>query len=260
MKLTRKAALAALARPLLAGGTGLSLAARASASGDSASNPVPRFPKGTRILFQGDSITDGGRGRSEDPNHIFGQDYAYLIAARCGGYVPEGGWTFFNRGVSGNTVTDLAARWQEDTLALKPDLLSILIGVNDAGSVVRGGNAPVTADEYEKAYGQLLQQTQAALPAVQFVLCESFVLPVGPVKDNWGTWNAEVQKRRAAVERLAVRYHAPVVRFQQMFDAACRRAPADYWIWDGVHPRAAGHQLMADEWLRIVSKLYSHGR
>ena len=100
---------------------------------------TPRFPRGTRLLFQGDSITDGGRGRSQDPNHILGQDYAYLLAASCGGHYPDKDWVFLNRGVSGNTVTDLAARWQNDTLALKPDILSILVGVNDAASVVNSG-------------------------------------------------------------------------------------------------------------------------
>ncbi|MDQ2800134.1 MAG: GDSL-type esterase/lipase family protein, partial [Armatimonadota bacterium] len=96
---------------------------------------TPQFPLGTRILFQGDSITDGGRGYGDDPNHIFGQDYAYLIAANCGGHFPDKNWTFLNRGISGNKVTDLAGRWQGDALSLKPDILSILVGVNDAASV-----------------------------------------------------------------------------------------------------------------------------
>ncbi len=260
MQLTRKAAIAAALRTVIFGGAGLAVAATTQAAPNSASVPSPRFPTGSRILFQGDSITDGGRERGEDPNHIFGQDYAYLIAAQCGGHHPEGGWTFFNRGVSGNKVTDLASRWPADTLDLKPDLLSILIGVNDAGSVVSGAPNAVTAAQYETVYDQLLQQTQTALPTVRLVLCEPFVLPVGNVKGQWDRWNAEVQKRRDAVARLAAKYHAPLVRFQSMFDAACRRAPADYWIWDGVHPRAAGHQLMADEWLRTVNPFYGKNK
>src|SRR5665213_406766 len=86
---------------------------------------------GTTFLFQGDSITDGNRSRNMDWNHVLGHGYAYLIAARLWFDLPHKGFHFFNRGVSGNTVTDLAARWDNDTIALKPDVLSILVGVND---------------------------------------------------------------------------------------------------------------------------------
>ena len=82
-------------------------------------------------MFQGDSITDGNRGRSADPNHILGHGYVFIIAAKYGAAFPEAKLDFMNRGVSGNTVLDLEKRWQKDALDLKPDLLSILIGVND---------------------------------------------------------------------------------------------------------------------------------
>ena len=164
---------------------------------------TPRFPPGTRILFQGDSITDGGRGRSQDPNHILGQDYAYLLAATCGGHYPDQGWTFLNRGISGNKVTDLAARWSGDTLALKPDVLSILIGVNDAASVVNsGGSGGVTAQQYEQVYDQILQQAVAADPNVKLILCEPFIAQTGHVMDHPEQWNPRSQaasgRRRAA--------------------------------------------------------------
>ena len=222
----------------------------------------PRFPPGTRILFQGDSITDGGRGRNEDPNHVLGQDYAYLLAATCGGHYPDRGWTFLNRGVSGNTVLDLAARWQGDTLALKPDVLSILVGVNDAASVVNsGGTGGVTAQQYEQVYDRILQQAVAADPAVKLVLCEPFIAQTGHVMEHPEQWNAEIKLRQAAVERLAAKYRAPVVHFQPMFDAAIARSkqPVAYWIWDGIHPTYAGHQRMADEWLRTVNQFYYSG-
>ncbi len=220
---------------------------------------APRFPPGTRILFQGDSITDGGRGRNEDPNHILGQNYAYLLAATCGGHHPDQGWTFLNRGISGDKVTDLAARWQSDALALKPDVLSILVGVNDAGSVVNsGGSGGVTAQQYEQVYDQILQQAVAANPNVKLVLCEPFIAQTGHVLDHPEQWNLEVKLRQAAVERLAAKYHSPVVHFQAMFDAAISHStqPVTFWVWDGIHPTYAGHQLMADEWLRTVNRFY----
>ena len=214
----------------------LALAADASAA----------FTSGMRVLFQGDSITDGNRGRNADPNHILGHGYAFLIAAKYGAALPGRNLTFLNRGVSGNTVADLARRWQPDTIALAPDLLSILIGINDASRAV-----PV--EEFEKAYDELLASTVAALPHVRLVLGEPFTLPVGKHKADWETWRAEIAKRQQAVARLAQKYHATLVRYQAAFDDACRRAPADYWIWDGIHPTYSGHQIMAEAWEAAVA-------
>lgn len=210
-----------------------------------AADPAPAFRPGTRVLFQGDSITDMNRGRTADPNHILGHSYAFLIAAKYGAMLPERQLVFINRGVSGNTVADLAKRWQADTLDLKPDILSILIGINDASRHTR-------LDEWEKAYDQLLADSVAAKPNLRIVLGEPFTLAVGRHKDDWEEWSADVGKRQAIVAKLAEKYKAAIVHFQKVFDDACRRAPADYWIWDGIHPTYSGHQLMADEWARVV--------
>jgi lysophospholipase L1-like esterase len=210
---------------------------------------MPMFPKEARILFQGDSITDGNRGRSADPNHILGHGYAFIIAARYGAALPERNLTFMNRGISGNTVPDLNARWQKDTIDLKPDVLSILIGVND-----QGHNLPI--EQFEPAYDQLLADARAANPDIRLVLCEPFGLPVGKKKENWEAWNEGLKHRQVIVAKLAVKYHAALVRFQHVFDEAVQRAPADYWIWDGVHPTYSGHQLMADEWVKTVKEFW----
>ena len=98
-----------------------------------AAEPIAVFTRGARILFQGDSITDGNRGRSADPNHILGHGYAFIIAAKYGAAFAPLNLEFINRGVSGNTVPDLQKRWTADTLELKPDVLSVLIGINDQG-------------------------------------------------------------------------------------------------------------------------------
>lgn len=205
----------------------------------------PALGEGARILFQGDSITDGNRGRNADPNHILGHGYQALIASRYGADLPERHLTFMNRGISGNTVAALAGRWQTDTLELKPDLLSILIGVNDL-------SFGVPAELYERQYDQLLADTVKALPHVRLVLCEPFGLPVGGKKNPWEKYRAQIAERVAIVNQLGAKYHAPVVHFQKLFEDATQRAPADYWIWDGIHPTYAGHQLMADEWVRTV--------
>ncbi|HEY1921747.1 MAG TPA: SGNH/GDSL hydrolase family protein [Tepidisphaeraceae bacterium] len=212
-------------------------------------DPVPAFVAGSRILFQGDSITDMNRGRTSDPNHILGHSYAFLIAARYGCDFPERHLTFINRGVSGNKVSDLQSRWQADTLDLKPDILSILIGVNDL-------NGGVSAEEFERQYDQLLSRTLAALPNVHIVLCEPFGLPTGRLAAKWPEYSEKLQVRQAIVQKLGDKYHVTVIHFQRVFDEACKRAPANYWIWDGVHPTYSGQQLLADEWVRAVDEAW----
>lgn len=208
---------------------------------------APLFQKGERILFQGDSITDGNRGRSADPNHILGHGYAFIVAARNGAAFPELQLDFMNRGVSGNTVLDLEKRWQKDTLDLKPDVLSILIGVND-----QSRNVPL--DQYEQVYDKLIGEVKAANPKVKLVLCGPFGLPVGARKANWDAWREGLEKRQAIVAKLAEKHKAALVLFQKAFDEAAQRAPAEHWIWDGVHPTYNGHQIMADAWESAVRK------
>ena len=209
---------------------------------------------GRTILFQGDSITDGNRGRNNDWNHVMGHGYQYIISSKLWFDYPKKGLHFFNRGISGNKVTDLAARWQSDTLDLKPDVLSILVVINDISAFINGDK---NFDEahYQSGLTSLLQQTKAALPNVLLVLCEPFVLPVGKIKDKWEDYNAEIKKRQRVVKQLSSDFKASFVPFQTAFDKALQRAPAEYWIWDGVHPMPAGHELMAREWLRVAGHL-----
>ncbi|HEX8315523.1 MAG TPA: SGNH/GDSL hydrolase family protein [Flavisolibacter sp.] len=208
---------------------------------------------GYTFLFQGDSITDGNRTRNNDWNHVMGHGYQFIVASKLWYEQPAKKFQFFNRGISGNKVADLAARWQKDTLDLKPDVLSILIGINDVSAFIDGNNA-FAAEAYEKGYRSLLDQTSQQIQNVQFVLCEPFVLPVGRVKDKWSEYSSEVQKRQQVVRRLSEEYNAVFVPFQEAFNKALSKAPAEYWIWDGIHPMPAGHELMAREWLKQAGK------
>lgn len=208
---------------------------------------------GFTFLFQGDSITDGNRTRNNDWNHVMGHGYQYIIASKLWYDFPKKGFHLFNRGISGNKVTDLTARWQKDTLELKPDVLSILIGINDSAAFI-GGNQDFSVEQYENGYRSLLQQTKQQLPNIEFVLCEPFILPVGKVKDKWEDYTTDVKKRQDVVQRLNEEHNAIFVPFQSAFNKALSKAPADYWIWDGIHPMPAGHELMAREWIHRVSK------
>lgn len=205
------------------------------------------------FLFQGDSITDGNRGRSDDPNHIMGHGYAFSLASRLGAEFAGKQLQFYNRGTSGNTLADLAARWQKDTLDLKPGVLSILVGINDVNQAI-DQEISVAADKFAEIYRSLLNQTKAQLNDCIFVLCEPFILPVGRVKKNPKTWQVEVEKLQKITYSLAEEYNAVYLPLQNAFNAALARASADYWIWDGVHPTVAGHDIITQEWLKQVSK------
>lgn len=216
-------------------------------------NPQINKTNDLTFLFQGDSITDGNRGRNNDPNHIMGHGYAFSIASRLGADFPDKRLKFINKGISGNKVTDLAKRWQSDTLDLKPDVLSILIGVNDTASVVKQRENPVNPELFEETYKTLLDQTKEKFPKILFVLGEPFILPVG-TNNDWKLWETDIAKRRSIVQQLAEKYTGVYVKYQNLFNDSLKKAAPEYWIWDGIHPTVAGHELMAREWIKQVSK------
>lgn len=217
--------------------------------------PLPSLiHKNDTVLFQGDSITDFGRSRdtASKPNDqsAMGTGYAWLAAAEILVDRPKDNLKFFNRGVSGNKVYQLAERWQEDCLNLKPDVLSILIGVNDIWHGLTGKYND-TIETYEKDYRALLTRTIKTLPDVRLVICEPFVLRCGAVNDKWFP---EFDRYRAAAKRMADEFRATFVPFQKMFDEAVQFAPPEQWAKDGVHPTAAGAALMAHNWLKAVNR------
>ena len=211
------------------------------------------------ILFQGDSITDASRdrsGRQHNDAAAMGRGYAYLAMCRLLADSPARALAVYNRGISGNRVPDLRARWDADCVGLQPDVLSILIGVNDLWHKMEGRSSGTVA-QYESGYAELLEQTRRALPQTRLVLCEPFALRCGAVTERWFP---EFDERRAVAARLAQRSGAAFVPFQDVFDRALRAGSTpEYWAADGVHPTPQGHQLMADAWLASVRPLLSEG-
>jgi lysophospholipase L1-like esterase len=216
----------------------------------------PSFPEGSRLLFQGDSITDMKWGRNErDRNHYLGHSYVFLIASRLHTDLPKARLEFFNRGISGNTVGELRRRWQADSVEMKPDMMSILIGVNDVGRACRA-NKEVDLKQWEADYRFILDASRKANPGLRIILLDPFVLPTGKLRDEaaWKQWNGECTKLRAIVKRLATDYQAAHVRTQEVFDKACEHADPSHWIWDGVHPLPQGHELIARNWIQTVDQ------
>jgi lysophospholipase L1-like esterase len=211
---------------------------------------APKAPaKGSVILFQGDSITDAGRKKDiPDANNskALGNGYAALAAGELLGAYPEAELKIYNRGISGNKIPDLAGRWQADCLDLKPDILSILIGVNDLWHTFAFGNKyKATVEDYEKGYRELLAQTLKALPDTRIVICEAFTTRTS---DDF----KPLAQYAAVSRKLAEEFKLSFVPFQSVFDNALKAAPAEFWLWDGIHPSVSGHALMCQAWREAV--------
>ena len=164
---------------------------------------------------------------------------------------------FYNRGISGNTIKDLNPRWQQDAIDLNPDILSILIGVNDMPRIIEN---EYSIEKWEETYIQVLDKTKKALPNTQIILCEPFILPsddmarINWIKEKTTAYQKVIAKMQKIVAQLAKAYDAVFVELQKPFLDACKKAPAKYWIWDGIHPMPAGHELIARLWIKEVSK------
>jgi lysophospholipase L1-like esterase len=208
------------------------------------------------ILFQGDSITDCGRSR--DNNTEVGGGYPRLIKASLGFDCPNE-YEFINRGISGNRIVDVYARIKADIINLKPDYLSIYIGVNDVWHELGSKNG-VATPKFEKIYSMLIEEILDACPETKIFLIAPFVIK------GTGTYNAEdtsyyeafvkdVNEKIGAVLRVGEKFNLPVIELQPAFDEALKLAPDSYWTADGVHPTPMGHELIKRLWLETFEKI-----
>lgn len=218
-----------------------------------------------RFVFQGDSITDANRGRTEDPNHIMGHSYAFSVASRLAADFPERNFVFFNRGVGGDSHVEMEKRWQTDTLDLKPDVLSVLMGTND----VRGACGAVTSwdpvprfepeqqiDVYESSMRRMLAAAKQQNPELILVLGIPFRFPSKQLSesDQLKVGKA-IREREEVVRKLAKEFDAVIAEFRTALEKAiARNNDSFYWSWDGVHVTIAGHEVMAREWMRAASE------
>lgn len=198
------------------------------------------------VLFQGDSITDAGRDyRNEDG---LGTGYAMMAASWFSAMHPEKNVKFLNRGISGNRVTDLCARWEEDCIGIKPSLVSILIGINDCWRRFDRQD-PTSVEQFESNYRVILESVQEQLKA-RIVLCEPFVLPYPKDREMW---REDLDPKIHVVRKLAKEFEATFVPLDGIFAAAAAKRHPSFWAPDGVHPSPAGHALIAQNWLTAVS-------
>lgn len=195
------------------------------------------------VLFIGDSITDSWRNREDD--RYRGSGWATMTAGKIALDYP-GMYNIINRGIGGNRTVDLVARVKSDCINLKPDILTVMIGVNDVwheASYQNGGSA-----EYgEILYDLFIRQVKESLPDIKIFILEPFAFLGSATEANWETFEREVPIRAQVSRRIAEKYGLPYVELKDKLQALVDQTSVDYVCYDGVHPTCAGHELISRE-------------
>ncbi|MFJ8623819.1 SGNH/GDSL hydrolase family protein [Kitasatospora sp. NPDC093550] len=214
---------------------------------------------GSTVMFTGDSITDGLRLESADG---LGFGYPPRIAGEWARRHPDRPVTWLNTARAGDKVSDLEARWQTDVLDARPDVLSILVGVNDAGShTLDPDGRVIPAEEFEAGYDRLLAPLAEA--GTELILIEPFLLPIHGVVEagdavrigerERAAWRTDLDPKIQAVRTLARTYGAHLIAADGMFAELAATTTPEHWAADGVHPTPAGHAVLAAAWLRLLA-------
>lgn len=204
------------------------------------------FQAGQRILFIGDSITDCDRRNLAAP---FGNGYMSLVRAFVTARYPQVRLTWFNRGISGDTTRDLARRWEQDAIALQPDWLSVMIGINDIWRGFEPGreHEAVPIDEYESNLRRLLRRA-ADQTSCRIILADPYLIEPDPLEPQ----RAETDRYCAVVAKLAGEFEALHVKTQEAFNAALATTTPGDWADDRVHPNLPGHAVIAQAFLDVI--------
>ena len=205
-----------------------------------------------KILFQGDSITDAGRSREN--NDIFGMGYPLLVKAELG-FEEPGKYEFLNKGISGNRVIDVYARIKLDIINLKPDVMSILIGVNDVWAELSQWHNGIDSDKYYTLYDMMIKEIKEALPDIKIMIMEPFVLKGPETTENWDAFNTEVKKRAQMAKKISEKYGLVYIELQAGFDELSKKTGTEYWLSDGVHPTSMGHEYIKNQWIKAFKTL-----
>ncbi|QGN33772.1 SGNH/GDSL hydrolase family protein [Microlunatus sp. Gsoil 973] len=191
----------------------------------------------TTLVFFGDSITDAGR--RQDPDGL-GNGYVRLLAGRLADT------TVINAGIGGNRAVDLQARLDSDVLAYRPDLVSIMVGINDTWRRFDSDD-PTSTEAYEATYRDLLKRITAA--GARSILLEPFVVPV--TEEQATLWRDDLQPRIDAVHQLGAEFDAPVIPLDVELNKIADEVGAAALAEDGVHPTERGHAEIARLWLEV---------
>lgn len=201
---------------------------------------------GWTILFQGDSVTDAHR-RDAGIGEL-GMGYPMMAASLLTARMPELGLQFINRGISGDRSRDLVRRWDEDCIALRPDVVTVLIGVNDTWRRFDSGD-PTPAADYAANCRNIFGRTKAM--GARLIVLEPFVLPINADR---ASWREDLDEKVGELRALAREFADAYVPLGGLFAAASVQQPMEVWAADGVHPTKAGHALIADALIDVLVK------
>ena len=206
-----------------------------------------------KVLFYGDSITDMNRLKDNVSAVPFklGNSYALVTGAYLVGKDPVG-YDVVNMGISGNRIVDLYARIKKDVWEEKPDVMSILVGVNDVWHEIIHKNG-VDIVRFEKIYRMLIEDTLAVLPNLKIMLMEPFVLEGSATKGQYEGFLA-VREYAKVVKKLADEYALVFVELQNKFDKYCEKYGTELLLYDGVHPNLVGTKIISDAWIEAFEK------
>ena len=200
------------------------------------------------IVFIGDSITDADR--NHPAYRPLGFGYVHFVANTLLAKCPHLNISIINTGINGNTIRDLAARWEKDCIKHEPDVLSILIGINDVWrqyAEPERRSAAVYPVEYESTYRRLLSQASQRCNC-QLVLMEPFMF----CDDRRDQIFQTLQKYVQVVRDLASEFDAVLVPLQSRIDEQIKRVPPEKWSLDSVHPHVWAHAWIARRWLEAT--------
>jgi lysophospholipase L1-like esterase len=212
------------------------------------------------ILFQGDSITDAGRDRNAESNSNMGLGYPSLVKAHLG-YENPAKYVFINKGVSGDRAASIYARVYRDVLDLKPDYMSVLVGINDVWHNLDRVLTGQAITRFENAYNALIEEIKADSPETKIMLLEPFVLEGKSTTATEESPNRfEIFQKGAkavsdATKRVAQKHGLLFVPLQEKFNELAEKMPAKDILIDGVHPTPVGHELIKRAWLEGFEKI-----
>lgn len=209
---------------------------------------IKTLPKNFRWVFFGDSITDANRLISLNPHKALGHGYALLASDLVNTLVPEVSCTPINRGISGNRLHDLILRLDSDVIHEKPNLVTILVGIND---VLRAfdRNEPSPVEQFAHAYRAMLREIMGRTTS-KIILMEPFLLQVNPEKllpmvDT-------LREKQEVIGQIAEEFQLPFIRLQATFDNLCLHRGEIFWSGDGIHPTHSGHMGIALELIKVL--------
>ena len=216
--------------------------------------------KNDTVLFQGDSITDWGRTslwrindkhtkyESSDDVGNHGIGYVSSIIQQFNALYPELNVNFINRGVGGNRTKDLVQRWQKDCIDLKPNVVSILIGINDTWRRY-DANDPTTIEQFEKNYRIMLDMIKENLPDTKIIIMEPCLMPT---TEDKRLWREDLDEKIQVVRKLSYEYKTEFIPLDGIFHQACNKASYEFFTTDGIHTSYNGSALIAEHWLKCV--------